>query len=291
MVVTEQGSSEPGSQAVSAEPLRVLVDGAERPFVSASDRGLHYGDGLFETLSVVRGTPRHWERHLARLIAGCERLGLPSPEPALLWAEASGLCAGAQTGVLKLLYTRGVGGRGYRPEPGPALRILILYRPPFYPARFWEEGVALRVCRTALGTSPALAGLKHLNRLEQVLARAEWDDPAVPEGLMLDVQGHVVEGTQANVFIVKSGRLLTPELSQSGVCGVVRALVLEHAPRIGLETEMRRLTLQEVMEADEMFVCNSVVGIWPVHTLEHVRYRSSTVTRKLMSGLRSSGVL
>jgi 4-amino-4-deoxychorismate lyase len=272
-------------------PLKVLIDGRERSSVSATDRGLHYGDGLFETMAVRAGVPRHWERHVARLASGCERLALAPIDPALLWKEAMSLCAGVDAAVLKLIYTRGVGGRGYRPQPGPAARLLMLYPAPSYPPSFWSEGVRVRVCRTPIGICPALAGLKHLNRLEQVMARAEWNDPEVPEGLMLDTRGRIIEGTQTNVFMVKAGRFLTPDLSESGVAGVMRGLVLEQAPRLGVHAEVRPLTLEDAHSADELFLCNSLVGIWPVRALEQVRYGEATVTERLISGLSAAGLL
>jgi 4-amino-4-deoxychorismate lyase len=272
-------------------PLKVLIDGREQWTVHATDRGLHYGDGLFETMAVRAGAPRHWQRHLARLASGCQRLALPLIDPAILWQEATSLCAGVDAAVLKLIYTRGIGGRGYRPEPAPASRLLMLYPAPSYPPSYWSAGVSVGVCRTAIGISPALAGLKHLNRLEQVLARAEWDDPEVPEGLMLDTRGRIIEGTQTNVFMVKAGRLLTPDLTESGVAGVARGLILEQAARLGLHAEVRPLTLEDAKSADELFLCNSLIGIWPVRTLEQVRYAETEVTERLISGLSAAGLL
>lgn len=247
----------------------ILVDGRPAETVTAADRGLQYGDGLFETLAVRRGRPELWDRHLRRLAGGCARLGLPAPDPATLAGEAAGLCRGVDRGVLKLLLTRGAGGRGYRPPPAPRpTRILSLHPWPDYPPAWWREGVVARVCRQPLSLNPALAGLKHLNRLDQVLARAEWDNPAVAEGLMLDPLGRVVEGTMSNLFLGRRGVLYTPRLDQAGVAGVMRALVLELAARQGLSCREVNVSLADLEAADEVFLCNSVVGLWPVRRLE-----------------------
>jgi 4-amino-4-deoxychorismate lyase len=259
--------------------------------LSVADRGLHYGDGLFETMDVALGAPRHWDRHLARLLAGCARLGMPAPDPTVLCDEALSLCAGVERGVLKLLYTRGADGRGYRPGRGATTRILMLYPPPCYPSVFREEGVKVRICRTPIGTSPSLGGLKHLNRLEQVLARAEWEDPDIPEGLMLDGDGRVIEATQTNLFIVREDRLLTPDVSRSGVAGVMRGLILEYAPCFGLEVRVCALSVEDVQSADEVFLCGSVIGIWPVRQVEQARHFTSAATTYLAASLGAAGLL
>ena len=203
-----------------------LINGVAATCIDAHDRGFHYGDGLFETFAVSNGEPAMWDMHMQRLLLGCQRLGFPAPDPTLLRSEALSLCAvpdAPARGVLKIIITRGGGGRGYRaPSPSAVLatggvtRMLALYPWPDYPAAFWSEGVAVRVCATRLGCNPALAGIKHLNRLEQVLARNEWDDASVAEGLMLDPQGSVIEGTMTNLFVVRNGQLLTPDVSQCG---------------------------------------------------------------------------
>ncbi|MEK7261447.1 MAG: aminodeoxychorismate lyase, partial [Pseudomonadota bacterium] len=158
-------------------PVSVLVNGVAVDTVSARDRGFQYGDGLFETIAVSRGTPLLWERHAQRLLAGAVRLDMPPPETALLRAETDRLCRGVERGVLKIIFTRGISGRGYRPDASASTtRALSLSPWPDYPPSWSGEGVVVRLCQTRLASQPRLAGLKHLNRLEQVLARAEWDD-------------------------------------------------------------------------------------------------------------------
>ena len=271
---------------------RVLVNGAVTDALSSLDRGLLYGDGLFETIAVQDGQPRFWRRHLARLSAGCERLGIPSPTEYCLREEADALAAGSERGVLKLIVTRGCGGRGYRPEtPAHPTRILQLHPWPDYPAQCQESGVRVRLCRQRLGHLPALAGIKHLNRLEQVLARMEWDDPAIMEGLLLDTGGHLVEGTMSNLFMIRDGVLMTPALDRCGVAGVLRGVVLELA--VGLmPVQVRALRPDDLRTADEAFLTNSLIGIWPDSAFEDHSYSRGILTHRLqerLTNLRSDG--
>ena len=281
-----------------------LINGVAATCIDAHDRGFHYGDGLFETFAVSNGEPAMWDMHMQRLLLGCQRLGFPAPDPTLLRSEALSLCAVPDApvrGVLKIIITRGGGGRGYRaPSPSAVLatggvtRMLALYPWPDYPAAFWSEGVAVRVCATRLGCNPALAGIKHLNRLEQVLARNEWDDASVAEGLMLDPQGNVIEGTMTNLFVVRNGQLLTPDVSQCGVAGVMRSWILACARVAGIPSAITSLTLDMVTSADEIFLCNSVIGLWPVREIMGIPGCSfqvnGPITSDIMAKLRDSTV-
>lgn len=265
---------------------RCLINGRPGDTLAADDRGLHYGDGLFETLAVRNGACEFWDRHMQRLLLGCERLRIPMPEAALLREEAGRLTQDNDRAVLKILVTRGSGGRGYRvPEQVQATRMLRLSEWPEYPAVHAEAGVRLRLCAQRLGNNPALAGLKHLNRLEQVLARMEWDDPAIADGVMLDQTGQVIEGTFTNVFMAKQGRLLTPRLDQCGVAGVMRGVVMDLAHTAGIDCEERALPLDALLAADEIFLTNSLIGIWPVREFEQWRNSPGTLTRTLQSAL------
>ena len=152
----------------------ILVNGVPTEMVPVQDRGFQYGDGLFETLAIREGRPLRWLAHMERLARDCAILGIPAPPEAVLAAEADRLCSEQQRCVLKLTVTRGCGGRGYAPPPEPEpTRVLALHDWPAYPRSFWNEGISAVVCRTRLAHQPQLAGLKHLNRLEQVLARRE----------------------------------------------------------------------------------------------------------------------
>ncbi|MBI1195864.1 MAG: aminodeoxychorismate lyase [Gammaproteobacteria bacterium] len=248
---------------------RFWVNGLPEGSVSALDRGLHYGDGLFETMAVIDGTPLLWARHMGRLLAGCDRLGIPIPDRATLAAELErALELADRRAVVKIIVTRGSGGRGYRaPDPVEPLRIVTLNHWPDYPPSRWLEGVHVRVCATRLARQPALAGIKHLNRLEQVLARNEWRDDETAEGLMCDDRGRLVEGTMSNVFLRIRDRIATPRLDGCGVAGTLRAELLEQAEQSGLTIDQCVVTLEDLMTADEVLICNSVFGIWPVRSV------------------------
>lgn len=264
----------------------ILVNGAAHDEITVLDRGFQYGDGLFETIKVTQAAPEFWDRHMARLAAGCERLGIPAPDPALLRRESMQLCANAQNGVLKIIVTRGAGGRGYNPPAAPTPnRIVALFPAPDYPESLAADGIRLCVCETRLADQPRLAGLKHLNRLEQVLARAEWRDEGINEGLMFDIADSLIEGTMSNVFLVRDGALHTPDLLRCGVKGILRGVVLELAQNLGIEAHVRRIGHDALSGADEVFVTNSVIGIWPVRQIEDRSYRPGPVTTKLHNAL------
>ena len=261
----------------------VLINGEIRHSIEVSDRGFQYGDGVFETIAVANGKPLFLQQHLNRLVKGCERLLIPPPEQALLSAETRQLASTAESAVLKLIVTRGSGGRGYRqPVAISPTRVLSLHPFPEYPESYQSNGVCLRFCTQRLASNPVLAGIKHMNRLEQVLARAEWSDDAIQEGLMCDYEGHVIEGTMSNLFVVKGDMLLTPNLSDCGVAGILREIVLNFASahNIGV-SEKQQLYQQSVLEADEMFVTNSVIGIWPIRQLNEQCFKVGRITRRM----------
>lgn len=252
--------------AVPAPPT-LLINGRPADALSAGERGFHYGDGLFETIALRDGELCLWPQHWARLLAGAERLGLPPP-PETLAGEARDLARGCVRGVLKLIYSAGAGGRGYgRPEGLVPTRVLQLHAAPDWPLDHWQRGVAVRYCELRLAAQPRLAGIKHLNRLEQVLARAEWQDASVAEGLLLDQNGQVVEATFCNLFSVRDGRLRTPPMDTCGVRGVMRDYLWTLAEAEGLAVEESPLCPEDLAGADEVFLCNSLIGLWPVARL------------------------
>lgn len=262
---------------------RCWIDGVAATAVPVQDRGLQYGDGLFETLAVKDGHIGLLDLHLSRLAEGCQRLDLALPPPELLRAELQAAAAGAARAVLKLILTRGSGGRGYRAMADAVpRRMLTVHSWPDYPDAWARDGVRVRVCDTRLALQPRLAGIKHLNRLEQVLARAEWGDAdRFQEGLMLDLEGKVIEGTMSNVFASPGeGVLLTPDLSCSGVTGVMRRYILEQAGTAGITTRVEPFTLDELLQSREIFLCNSILGVWPVAELAGRHYPIGPMARQ-----------
>jgi 4-amino-4-deoxychorismate lyase len=263
-----------------------LIDGQPGASVSVRERGLHYGDGLFETIACARGRPRLLARHLARLGRGCRCLQIPEPPALLLGAEIAQLAAGHDRSVVKLLLLRGQAqARGYavsgRERP---TRLLLRYPWPADPP-LTAGGVQVRLARLRLGENPQLAGIKHCNRLEQVLARAEWTDPAIAEALLFSAGGALIGGTASNVFLVRGERLLTPALGRCGVEGVMRATVLELAQRAGIACEVAELGAEDLAAAQELFLTSALIGIRPVTRLEARPLAVGALTRALLGAL------
>ncbi|WP_448106763.1 aminodeoxychorismate lyase [Pseudomonas azerbaijanoccidentalis] len=263
------------------------VDGQPADALSLKDRGLAYGDGLFETIAVRDGSPVLLNRHLSRLAEGCSRLRIATDHE-LIRNEVLAYAAALGDGVLKLILTRGDGLRGYAPDPAAQTRRILQGNPPAaYPAVHGERGIRLFPCATRLSSQPLLAGLKHLNRLEQVIARSEWQDADHAEGLMLDHAGRVIEGVFSNLFLVRDGVLVTADLKRCGVAGVMRAELLFQAESLGIPVQIADIPLEQLQWADEVFVCNSVYGVWPVHACAALSWPVGPLTRKLQTIARA----
>ncbi len=252
--------------------------------IDPTDRGLAYGDGLFETMAARAGTIRWLGYHLERLALGCRRLAIPVPDLNVLAETIAASCPPAQDAVVKLIVTRGAGARGYRvPEPSTPVHLLSVAPWPDYPAEHYTHGIEVEHCVLRLGENPQLAGLKHLCRLEQVLAQMELTGTAANEGLLRDRSGYVVGGIASNLFAVSGRELATPPLTRCGVHGVMRRVVLEHAERAGLAPVERELGLEALEASDELFLTNAVAGIRPVRRLGPRRLAPGPATRRLMS--------
>ncbi|MDF0732571.1 aminodeoxychorismate lyase [Pseudomonas entomophila] len=261
------------------------IDGQPATAVNLQNRGLAYGDGLFETIAVHGGRPSLLSYHLERLALGCQRLAIEADIP-LVRDELLRFASQLGEGVAKLVVTRGDSPRGYAPAPGAIARRILQGAPlPAYPAANAEQGVSLFACKTRLAEQPLLAGLKHLNRLEQVLARAEWQGGEHAEGLMRDMHGRLIEGVYSNLFLIRDGMLLTADLSRCGVAGVMRAALLEQVPRLGIGVQVRDLEQADLEQAEEVFLCNSVYGIWPVRVFAelNLNWPAGPLTRKLQA--------
>jgi 4-amino-4-deoxychorismate lyase len=265
--------------------LECLIDGEISNYTAASNRGLNYGDGLFETLVVQNGRPRRWQAHMDRLGAGCERLGIVMPAQAILLREVQTVSAGLMGTVVKIVLTRGGAARGYQAHrDAVCVRIISAHAfPPDIEQRA-AHGVKARVCDLRLAIQPALGGMKHLNRLEQVLASSELFEEDVSEGILLDREDHLISAISANIFLVMENRLLTPRLDRCGVRGVVRDQLLAAFSR---RCEQRRIQMDLLHEADEVFICNSVRGIVPVTAIDAESYSIGPVTRELQDWLSS----
>ena len=252
---------------------KLLHNGNWVDAVPPNDRGFAYGDGLFETIRLVNGEPVLWKLHVDRLLQGCERLDLPlsqerasalSEDVQILW-ETQGRPADS---VIKIQLTRAAAGRGYRPGSGSPNVYVSLHDLPPNLSMSQEGGLRVKMLNFRLARQSALAGIKHLNRLEQVLASQELTDE--DEGILCDTEGWVVEGTRSNLLVLTAGRWMTPDLGYCGVAGVMRQYVLETAPLHGIDIEVLPIRPQQVFEAEGLLLMNSVMGLCPVRALDSV---------------------
>jgi 4-amino-4-deoxychorismate lyase len=275
---------------------KAWVNGENSQTVSVLDRGLAYGDGLFETLLYESGKACLLDLHLSRLQQGAKKLRIEFSVDTLLCelqsflhqAREEGLLSDIDKAVLKIILSRGVGGRGYLfPEKAAAQRAILLFDHPDYPSSCRKMGIQIRLCETLTSVNPTLAGLKHLNRLDSVMARNEWSCSDIKEGLMLDERGMIVEGTMSNLFIVHDEVLITPSLRRAGVAGVMRAYLLDMAKKHKVKTCISEgLSVKQLYNADEVFICNSVVGIWPVIRLESKQWKVGKFTQLAQSWIQ-----
>lgn len=271
-----------------------LINGSFEQTISALDRGLAYGDGVFRTMQIRDGQPVNWPLHYQKLVADCAVIGIVCPSAELLMLDLQHLfklseCSNQKMEVAKIIVTRGEGARGYAP---PAVtvptRVIIKSAMPHYAVGNYEQGVSLHVCETRLGTQPKLAGIKHLNRLENILARMEWRDESLFDGLMLDQQDNVIECTSSNIFVRYGDQLVTPSLHQCGVAGITRQRILWLENALSLTQQIKKmqikaLTLAQLLQADEVVICNSLYGVFQVNTIND----KSWVQQKLASTLRN----
>lgn len=242
----------------------MLVNGNPADTIAVADRGLSYGDGVFRTLRVQQGSPFCWPRHFEKLHHDCHALQIPCPGEDILLQEIAQL-SGTGSGVAKIMVTRGIGERGYAPSlRSTPTRVVSFHPAPVYDAAFYAHGITPHLCDLRLSRQPRLAGIKHLNRLENVLAAAECQAAGAAEGLLEDEEGFIISGTRSNLFAVIGGRLSTPDLSASGVAGVQRDRVIAWAEQHGVQCTVARLRLGDLLQADEIFLVNSVFGLWPV---------------------------
>lgn len=257
------------------------INGMKQDTISVMDRGLLYGDGLFETILACSGSMPLWQYHYQRLASGCRQLSIPLPaENALLDLIEPHLNSDTHQ-IIKIIVTRGQGARGYRSitQLTPNVVINISNRD-FRSPTYWHDGVAVFCCTTQLARQPALAGIKHLNRLEQVMASREWNDN-YQEGLMCTADNHVIEATSHNLFFVRDGRILTADLSEAGVAGVMRQYVIDLASKMQLQVYSQNIPFIDIPNMDEVFLTNSINGVWPVVRVGEWSFKCGEITRNL----------
>lgn len=246
------------------------------------ERGLHYGDGLFETLLKQGGKIPLWEYHYQRLYSGCQRLQIAVPEEQWFVEKIAQETQGTDASVVKIIVTRGVGGRGLK-LPAKNQPSIFVHEYPYteIPEKKLEFDVA--ICETRLPINPNLAGIKHLNRLDYVLAALELEAKGHKgEGILCDTDGFIVEGIVSNLFFCLKDKLYTPSLEMAGVEGVMRRQILNYLESQEINIEIGRFPVQMLMEASECFLCNSVQGVRPVRSLDQVRLNIGPLTRELI---------
>lgn len=242
---------------------KVLINGFEKTSIDVRDRGFQYGDGLFETIRYKNKKLQFWDEHMQRLRNGCNRLSLMCVDESIWLNDIKNLELD-ENSVVKLMISRGVSGRGYIfAEDDNVTRVTVSFNMPDYPEEN-QQGINTTICRTPVSINTALAGMKHLNRLENVLARNEWSNEGIAEGFMFDDQGHVIEGTMSNVFCVMGDELYTPLLERCGVEGVMRQQVINIADELNVPVNIVDISKQNFLQMDAVFVTNSLIGIWPV---------------------------
>lgn len=268
-----------------------LLNGQPADNISLLDRSIYYGDGVFETIAVAGGKPLCWDAHLKRLASGCKKIRISVDDLESIKSEAEHLCQDIDRAVLKIVVTSGTSGRGYRRGGAKPNRLLAIYPWPDY-SRKLTGAARIRLCSTRLGHNCELAGIKHLNRLEQVLARCEWEDDDIIEGLMLDIHGNAIAGTMSNLFVAGAGKeLRTPDTSFCGINGIIRQYILEHSTSFGYQIEVCELSLNNVYRADEIFFCNSIIGILPVGQLGDHYFSSQRMALEIKEELVTRGVI
>lgn len=267
-----------------------LVDGSPDGRIDAGDRGLAYGDGLFETLAWRGGAARFEALHWERLAAGCRRLGFPAPPLGAIAADLRRLAAGCARGTAKVILTRGTGPRGYAPPPEARPTRIVGFEAEAAPAAR-RPGARCHSCATVAARSPTLAGMKTLNRLDSVLARAECRAAGTDEGLLWDDGDMLVGGTMTNVFLVADDRLLTPLLDCAGVHGVMRRVAMEEAAALGVPVAETRIGRATLAQARAAFLTNARLGLWPVAGIDGRPLDAADgLTRALAGRLAARGV-
>jgi 4-amino-4-deoxychorismate lyase len=268
--------------------LGTWIDGVESRVLPVDDRGLQYGDGVFETVLVRGRRARFLDAHLARLADGLARLGIRFDAWDSLRADLDRATSLAPSlAVLKIIVTRGTGPRrGYSPRDCAAARRVVTLLATAPPPDF-SAGVDLRIATIRLAAQPALAGLKHLNRLENVLATMEPDHDAHFESLLVGASGDLVGGTMSNVFAVHDGTISTPPIVDAGVAGIMRAIVLRESAGLGFTAQERRLTPADLASADEVFITNARLGVVPARRLREHAFRMRDTALRLRTHIEA----
>lgn len=275
-----------------------LINGVPADFLNINDRAIHYGDGLFETILCENNRLLYWKQHYHRLQASAVKLKMHCPDELLLLDDIKGLLKDIDNSdnnifSIKIIISRGNGERGYQFQKGNNVTRVVMLSAldPDCSSLITGSLVSgdLYVCEQQVSINENLAGLKHLNRLENVLARNEWrTSPAnnkIIDGLMLNANHHVIEGSMSNLFMVKGNQLITPSLKQSGINGIMRDVIIDIARKKKIDTSIVKPSLEDCYAMDECFITNSLIGMKAINNIADHEYSSHSITNLLFSEL------
>lgn len=276
--------------------INSLINGIDTDFLNVHDRAIHYGDGVFETILCEDNKLYYWPQHYQRLSLSAGKLKIDCPQQQTFIDDINRLLQANQTAdgssfVIKIILSRGVSERGYKVDGKAQVNRIVLLSPaPMEYSSLLSERLLqgeLFICQQQVSINESLAGIKHLNRLENVMARNEWQDnicqnndkQSYIDGLMLNANQHVIEATMSNLFAVKENKLYTPQLKQSGIKGVMRDAIIDIIRKNNLTLEISILTLDKLYEMDELFISNSLIGIKSVTKLTDCHYEKKTTMK------------
>jgi len=263
-----------------------LINGKAFDQIEVFDRALHYGDGVFETIAIQDGKVLCFDEHLNRLEKGCKKIKIPVQDKKIIKNEILSLTENTDRAVVKIIITRGQGGRGYKiPDNIESTRIISLFPWPDYSSELSIFGIKTKLCNYRYSNNPVLAGIKHLNRLEQILARAEWGDKKIIEGIVMNSDNYIIEGTMSNIFCILEKTLYTPDLSLCGIEGIVREKIINLADKLKFKIEIKKITLDFLLNAEEIFMCNSLIGIWPINSIDEKLFLEHKETQRIRNKL------
>jgi 4-amino-4-deoxychorismate lyase len=246
------------------------------------ERGLHYGDGLFETLLKLNTEIPLWSKHYNRLRKGCDKLSIPVPDDTWLLEKIDAETEGQDSAVVKIIVTRGRGGRGLKlPQNNQASVFILSYLYAEIVGKALQLDVAMS--HTRLPINPNLAGIKHLNRLDYVLATIELERiGGMGEAILCDTEGYIVEGIISNLFFCLDDEVYTPSLDYAGVEGIMRQQILEHLEKQGIAVQTGRYFPAQLLQASECFLCNSVQGVRPIRSIDGVEFSCGPISQMLI---------
>ncbi len=282
-------------------PVNSLINGVASDYLTINDRSIHYGDGLFETILCSNNKLYYWSQHFQRLQDSAQQLKIACPQEQVLLDDITRLLeenkpeSGSASEVawaIKIIVSRGAGERGYKFSKNiTSSRLVLLSSLEAEHSSLLSQQLLsgeLFICKQQVSINENLAGLKHLNRLENVMARNEWNDKArnsFIDGLMLNANQHVIEGTMSNLFAIKDKQLFTPELNLSGVNGIMREMIIDLASKNNIKTSLINLTLDDLTAMDELFISNSLIAMKAVTKLGDSLYKDQAVANMIFSEL------